>query len=88
MHTSQDDLQKILDQASLLVEVGGLHVHYKNPKNRYKVLHLAFTEWDDQVCVIYQAQYGKKLIFVRPLSNWLEKVVYNNTTVNRFKCIA
>ncbi len=69
------------------VKVGGLYCHYKNPDQAYKVIHLAVTEWNDRICVIYQAQYGEKLIFVRPLNSWLKRNRWNGHIVDKFTLI-
>lgn len=87
MHKAQNVLIKELNEASSKVLVGGQYFHYKNPDNTYKVLQLAIMESDENVCVIYQAQYGEELIFVRPLSSWLEKVQWQEKTVKRFTLI-
>jgi hypothetical protein len=84
MHKSQEILIEELKQAKQQVKVGGLYYHYKNPDQAYKVVHLAVTEWNDKICVIYQAQYGEKFIFVRPLRSWLAKNKYNGHIVNKF----
>lgn len=84
MHQSQQNLQAELTAAGAKVTVGGLYAHYKNPHQYYQVLHLAITERDDQLCVIYQAQYGEKLIFVRPLASWLDTVEWQGQGLARF----
>jgi hypothetical protein len=84
MHKSQEELVNERTIAAQNIQVGGLYYHYKNPNDLYKVLNLAVTEWDDEVCVIYEAQYGERITFVRPLSSWLEKVEWNGKIVDRF----
>lgn len=84
MHKSQESLSKELDEAAKKVKVGGYYYHYKKPSDAYEVINLAVTEWDDKICVIYQAQYGDGLIFVRPLDSWLEKAEWQDKTVKRF----
>jgi hypothetical protein len=84
MHKSQEELQAALQSAGQQVIVGGLYTHYKNPEQEYKVIHLAITEWDDDLCVIYQAQYAAQIIFVRPLKSWLQKVEWQGALVDRF----
>ncbi len=85
MHVSQKILKASLTDAAKKVKVGGCYTHYKNPDDVYKVVGLAITEQDDTVCVIYEAQYGEKLVFVRPLDSWLEKVAWHDGLVDRFK---
>jgi len=72
-HKSQNNLEEKLQKAGELVKVGGLYFHYKNPENLYKVVGLGIQEATDKICVMYQAQYNKKLVFVRDLDNWLAK---------------
>jgi hypothetical protein len=45
---------------------------------------LGFIEANDELCVIYQAQYGEHLTFLRPLTVWLEDVEWEGRTVPRF----
>lgn len=84
MHKPQEVLIKEMEEARRKVKVGGIYYHYKKPDQTYKVIHLAITEWNDKICVIYQAQYGEKLIFVRPLVSWLSKNRWNGHIVNKF----
>lgn len=35
------------------------------------------------ICVIYEAQYGEKLAFVRPLKSWLQKVEWQGQIIDR-----
>lgn len=76
-----------MEQAKQLVQIGGIYAHYKHPENTYKVLELGFLEATDEVCVIYQATYDLTLIFVRPLSSWLETPTLNGKTVPRFTLV-
>jgi len=84
MHKSHDELHSKLTAAAQQVSVGGSYAHYKNPHQLYTVLQLAITEWNDELCVIYQAQYDPELIFVRPLDSWLDVVEWQGVTVPRF----
>lgn len=84
MHKSQETLLSELKAAAVKVKVGGSYYHYKNPELSYKVLQLAITEADDSICVIYETQYGNRLVFVRPLDSWLDKVEWQDKTTNRF----
>lgn len=70
-HIPESELLKKLNDAKKLVKVGGKYFHYKNPDQFYIVLDLAIDEATENVSVIYQAQYRKKIIFIRPISNWL-----------------
>lgn len=87
MHKPQSELNKKLYSAAKQVTVGAEYYHYKNPDKTYQVIDLAIMEADESICVIYQARYGEKLIFVRPLSSWLKKVDWQGKTVKRFTLI-
>jgi hypothetical protein len=84
MHHSEEELQQLLISAASQVVEGGLYYHYKHPDKLYKVLKLAITEADNLPCVIYEAQYGSRIVFVRPLTSWLEKAQVDGTSVDRF----
>lgn len=87
MHKSQEILNKELEKAAKKVKVDGLYYHYKNPKLDYRVLKLAITETNDSICVIYEAQYENKLVFVRTLDSWLDRIEWKNKITNRFTLI-
>jgi len=70
-HIPESELSKKLNDAKKLVKVGGTYFHYKNPAQFYKILNLAIDENTESVSVIYQALYGKKIIFIRTLDSFL-----------------
>lgn len=84
-HLSQETLKQQLDAASKKVKIGSLYSHLKHPDKLYRISELAVIEATEEICVIYQAQYGAKLTFVRPLSNWLEVVQKDGVEIPRFK---
>ena len=67
----QEQLKKEIEEAKTKVEVGAKYFHYKHPDQFYKVLLIAIIEATETVSLIYQAEYGEKLIWVRPLSEFL-----------------
>lgn len=79
---SEDELNEMLERARKLVIVDALYRHYKG--NLYKVVDVAILTEEVGVGVIYRAQYGKNLLFVRPLDVWLEKTEYKGIIVERF----
>lgn len=83
--TEQEALLKELEAAKAKVTVSALYWHHKGRDKVYKVLDLGFIEATNELCVIYQAQYGKRLTFIRPLSVWLEDVEWEGKTVPRFQ---
>lgn len=83
-HIPQKKLSEQIESAKQKVRVGGLYSHYKSDDKLYSVLMVAILEANDELCVIYQAQYDEKLTFVRPLSSWLEPANRNGKRVPRF----
>lgn len=73
-HTPAEVLLQVLTDAATKVEVGARYVHYKSPDQPYRILSLALMEADESPAVVYQAEYGERLTFVRPLASFLEEV--------------
>lgn len=69
-------------EASQQVTVGAHYLHYKQLS--YKVLALALREEDNEPCVVYQAEYGDNLTWIRPVSSWIEEVEVNGKLQKRF----
>jgi hypothetical protein len=63
----------------------GLYQHYKGPQ--YRVFGVARHSEDEQQVVVYQALYGDRGLWVRPLSMFCEQVEVNGTPVPRFALI-
>lgn len=81
---AEEQLRQLLDTATTQVTIGATYRHYRG--NSYKVLNLGiFTENSTEVGVVYQAQYGQQLVFIRPLSMWNEEVEFEGIVVSRFK---
>jgi hypothetical protein len=79
---TQAELSQKLAEAAGQVAVGARYMHYKQLS--YKVLNLGFFESNNEPCVVYQAEYGDHLIFIRPVSNWVEEVEVDGGLVKRF----
>ena len=66
-------------------QVNELYYHYKTPDRYYRVLHIGLDEETEKVVVIYQAQYGSHLVWVRDIDRWCDRIeIDNNTIVSRF----
>lgn len=63
----------------------GIYEHYKG--YRYTVLYIARHSESLEEIVVYQALYGSKEIWVRPLVMFLEDVIINNQKTPRFRFI-
>jgi hypothetical protein len=86
-HREQLDLMREVESAKKLITIGARYRHHKNADKIYEVTGLGFLEANDELCVIYQAQYGEHLTFLRPLTVWLEKVEWEGKIVPRFSMI-
>ncbi len=84
IHKEQLELKKELEDAKEKIKVGSFYRHHKSRDKVYKVVGLGFLESNDELCVIYQAEYGERLTFLRPLSVWVEKVEWEGKIVPRF----
>lgn len=79
---SQDQLSARLSAAAQQVTVGARYMHYKQLS--YKVLALALREEDNEPCIVYQAEYGDHITFIRPVTSWVEELDINSKKVKRF----
>ena len=79
---SQTQLSERLSKAAELVTVGARYMHYKQLS--YKVLALALREDDNEPCVVYQAEYGDHVTWIRPVSKWIEEVEVDGKKLKRF----
>lgn len=84
-HVSQEELARRLREAAARVAVGARYTHYKDFDREYVVRSFGILEATEEVAVVYEAQYGEKISFVRPLSSWLAIVEWEGKTVPRFK---
>jgi hypothetical protein len=82
MHDEVQALSRKLIEAGGRVAIGARYMHYKQLS--YKVLSIGLREEDCEPCVVYQAEYGDKLIWVRPVSSWLEEIELKGKKVKRF----
>ncbi len=79
---SQTQLSVRLARAAEQVTVGARYMHYK--QQAYKVIALALREADSEPAVVYKAEYGDHIAFVRPVTSWLEMVEVDGQSVARF----
>ena len=81
-HETEEQLAASIAEAETAVEVGATYKHYKGMG--YTVLAIALEEATCEPCVVYQAQYGNRITYTRPLASWLEQVVVEGAKVSRF----
>lgn len=66
-----------------MLKEGKKYKHFKG--NEYLLLHLAKHSETREDLVVYQALYGERGIWVRPLSMFTEQVEVDGKMVNRFE---
>lgn len=69
-----------------MVVVGGLYRHYKNKD--YRVIAIAKHSETLEDMVVYQALYGEREIWVRPLAMFEEIISLNGGAVPRFRLLS
>lgn len=67
------------------IVIDSLYEHYKGL--RYKVLAVARHSETLEELVVYQALYGEKGVWVRPLAMFLENVTIDGKAQPRFKLV-
>jgi hypothetical protein len=83
-HKPQEQIVSDIKIAKNHIEIGARYSHYKDSAKVYLVKDFGTLEVTDELCVIYQAEYDLKLVFVRPVNEWLENVEWQGSLVPRF----
>ena len=63
----------------------GIYRHYKG--NLYELVDIANHSETLEKMVVYRALYGKKELWVRPLSMWDETVTVDGKELKRFELV-
>lgn len=74
---------KIQETNQRVIKIGKKYRHFKG--NEYRVLHVAKHSENLEDLVVYQALYGEKGIWVRPVEMFVEQVDVNGKSINRFE---
>ncbi|NCS32085.1 DUF1653 domain-containing protein [bacterium] len=85
-HTSQEELQSRIHDACQRVDVSATYFHYKDIDRLkpYKIVSIALDEATEEVCVVYQAQYGERLTWIRTVQDFCSNVEVENVELARF----
>ncbi len=84
-HKDQTQLLKDLENLKAKVVVGDKFYHYKHPDQYYHILAVGFIEDTETPCVVYEAEYGDKITWVRTEEEFFAKVTLEDgTEVDRF----
>lgn len=84
---TEEQLEQKLAEAGKRIEVGALYGHYKDRSQTYRVLMLAIMRYTLEPCVIYEAQYGKRLTYMRTIPEWFLPATLDGKQVERFQKI-
>jgi hypothetical protein len=82
-HSEQEFFVEKLRIANELVEVGAKYIHAKTG-GQYILERLVIIEATEEVGVAYQALYGEKIVWLRPLSDFLGEVEVDGKLTTRF----
>ncbi len=83
-HKEQLELSREIVEAKTKITIGAKYHHHKSKDKIYEITGLGFLESNDELCVIYKAEYGEQITFIRPLNIWLENVEWDGKIVPRF----
>lgn len=84
-HKEQRNLLSDLKKLKSKIKVGDRYYHYKHPDQFYHIVALGFIEATEEPCVVYEAEYGDKLTWVRTESKFFAKVdTEGGSPVDRF----
>lgn len=86
-HISAEELNKRLIEAEKIVTPGSVYYHYKTPDHFYEIQSLCLIESLEEVGVLYKPLYGEdsKIVWLRPLSVFLEEVEKDGVKTKRFE---
>ena len=80
-----EKLHELLITSQKKIKIGARYRHYKDPTKTYIVKCVGLFEDSLIPAVVYEAEYGARLTWIRKLDNFLEKVDVNTKKVPRFK---
>lgn len=84
-NTAENKLEAKLIDAMGQINVGSKWVHYKNPDHQYQVVAIGLNEENQEPCIVYVAQYGKQLVWIRDFDNFTQEVELEGKKVPRFQ---
>lgn len=82
---SEKFLRKSIDFVK--IAVGDIYYHYKDlsASKPYKIITLAVDESTEKISIVYEAQYGEKIRWIRTLDNFTELVDDTTGQIPRFR---
>ena len=84
-HKNTQELLSELEKLKQRIDVGDRFYHFKHPESFYRVVAVGFIENNEEPCIVYQAEYGDKITWVRTEEEFFSKAkLENGTEVDRF----
>lgn len=84
MGSTTSQYKEQLEQAKQTVPVGARYRHFKSPEKTYTVIGHGFIEATEEPAIIYQAEYGDRSVWIRPVDVFLQDVEWDGARVARF----
>lgn len=82
---NKDLLLEELNNLKQRINEGDKCFHYKHPDQLYQIVGVGFVERNGQPCVVYRAEYGDQLTWVRTETEFFAKVkLEDGPEVDRF----
>ena len=73
-----------LEEIKIKVPLEARYFHYKNPNQFYTIVSHGIIEATGEPAIVYQAEYGDRVVWIRPLSVFLEEVEWESKKIPRF----
>ncbi|MFS8130506.1 MAG: DUF1653 domain-containing protein [Candidatus Dojkabacteria bacterium] len=88
-HLTAEQLKQKLIEAEKLIDKSSRYFHYKHPEQYYSIEGFCLIEETEEVGVLYKPLYGDfgDIIWLRPISVFLEKVEIGGKKIKRFNKI-
>ena len=84
-HRKTSDLADKITLAKKKIKLSSKYFHYKHKDRYYNIVQIGFIENTEEVCVVYEAEFGDKLVWVRTITDFLSKVKLDDgNEVDRF----
>ncbi|MEP7103412.1 MAG: DUF1653 domain-containing protein [Candidatus Dojkabacteria bacterium] len=86
-HLGPDEIGNRLKDAEKLVDKTSKYFHYKTPDKYYSIEGFCIIEATEEVGVLYRGLYKdfENIVWLRPLSVFLEEVDVDSKKVKRFQ---
>ncbi len=84
MNRTTPEFTAELERVKQIAPLGARYFHYKNPNQFYIIVSHGIIEATEEPAIVYQAEYDKKVVWIRPASVFLEEIEWEGKKVPRF----